>query len=320
MYQRRIKLKAKQKSFYLITNRITGGSFIFGDAEKEYFRKLLFDGQKRFAYTVWDYVIMDNHYHALIEIPESSEMSRQELLVRWQKYYRLKPSINQGDDDLEVFRNKIHDISLVVGNFQQRFTQWFNKRNNRWGKLFGGRFDSVIVDANCAIAKMMAYITLNPVRAGIAIEPAGYKWSGYAERMALGKLQKNDREIVSYLVRELGLPEDFLVGKDKRVLNRIWDRFRDYLLGHSSKNREADMATIGELLELADMPLKLEWPNRMMLRVRFATKGVAIGSKSFVADVLKNQKEILGYRRDHHPVNPRAWDEIYCLKKHRTWV
>ncbi len=56
-----------------------------------------------------------------------------------------------------MFREKIHDISLVVGNVQQRFTQWFNKRNDRWGKLFGGRFDSVLVDQNCAIAKMMAY-------------------------------------------------------------------------------------------------------------------------------------------------------------------
>jgi hypothetical protein len=33
-----------------------------------------------------------------------------------------------------------------VGNFQQRFTQWHNKRKDRWGKLFGSRFDSVLLD------------------------------------------------------------------------------------------------------------------------------------------------------------------------------
>ena len=49
MYQRRIKRKPEEKTFYLITNRVSGGSFIFGDLEKEYFRKLLFDGQKRYG-------------------------------------------------------------------------------------------------------------------------------------------------------------------------------------------------------------------------------------------------------------------------------
>ncbi len=78
------------------------------------------------------------------------------------------------------------------------------------------------------------------------------------------------------------------------------------------------MAIIGELPELADMRLKLQWSNQMMLRVRFFAGGVAVGSKSFVSDVLKNQKEILGYRRDHNSVNSRARDNIYCLKKHRT--
>ena len=81
MYQWRIKLKAQQNSFYLITIRITGGSFVFGDVEEEYFRKLLFDGQEKLAYTVWDYVIMDNH--PLIEIPDDSEMNREDIIIRW---------------------------------------------------------------------------------------------------------------------------------------------------------------------------------------------------------------------------------------------
>ena len=61
MYQRRVKLETEGRTFYLITNRITGGSFIFGDLEKEHFRKLLFDGQYRLGYVVWDYCIFDNH-------------------------------------------------------------------------------------------------------------------------------------------------------------------------------------------------------------------------------------------------------------------
>ena len=146
MYHNRVKMVGDERSFYLITNRVSGGSFIFGDVEKEKLRRLLFDGQERLSYVVWDYVIMDNHYHAIIEIPKPSDMPREELVAKWQRYHRLQSSYDPGEEVLEGFRNKIHDVSLVVSNFQQRFTQWFNKRTNRWGRLFGGRFDSVIVE------------------------------------------------------------------------------------------------------------------------------------------------------------------------------
>ncbi len=136
----------------------------------------------------------------------------------------------------------------------------------------------------------------------------------------LGKLQENDLEIAICLVRELGLPDNALRGKDSVVLTRIWDRFREYLLGHSSKRQDLDMISVGEMLELADKPLELQWSQRLMLRVRFATKGVAVGSETFVADILNSQRDILGYRREHIPIKSRAWDQVYCLKKHRVWA
>ncbi len=97
MYLRRIKRKSVERTFYLITNRIVGGSFIFGDVEKESFRKLLFDGQKRYGYVLWDYCILSNHYHALVEIPDSSMMSREEVLKRWHIHQRSKSPGDPGD-------------------------------------------------------------------------------------------------------------------------------------------------------------------------------------------------------------------------------
>ncbi len=174
---------------------------------------------------------MDNRYHAVIEIPKPSAMSHEDLVKKWQQYHRLPNPYDPGDDVLEGFRGKIHDISLVVSNFQQRFTQWYNKRTNRWGRLFGGRFDSVIVDKNGALAKMMASITLNPVRAGLVDDPAKYRWCGYGERMAKGKLQEQEIELASLIARELGLPAELLQGSEKKVMDRAWNRFRAYLLG-----------------------------------------------------------------------------------------
>ena len=320
MYLRRVKRNSQERTFYLVTNRVVGGSFIFGDVEKEFLRKLLFDGQNRFGYVVWDFCIMSNHYHALIEIPEASTMSREELIRRWYLHQRSRSPGDPGDDVLEAFRLKIHDLSVIVSNFQQRFTQWYNTRKNRWGRLFGGRFDSVILDEDGSVAKTMAYIAPNPVRAGIVAEPAEYRWSGYGERMAKGKLQERELALGKVIQRELGLPDQALLGSEKDVMQRVWNRFRESLLGHSSQNRKVDEQTVADVIKASKKPLELEWSQRLMLKARFATKGVAIGSQQFVEDILAKHNKAIGYRKKHDPQNTQVWDQIYCLKKHRIRI
>ncbi len=320
MYHNRVKMNGDERCFYMITNRITGGSFVLGDVEKEKLRQLLFAGQERLSYRVWDYVVMDNHYHAVIEIPKPSEMTHDSLVAKWQRYHRLPNPFDPGNDVLEGFRTKIHDISLVVSNFQQRFTQWFNKRQNRWGRLFGGRFDSVIVDENGALAKMMAYITLNPVRAGIVADPAEYRWCGYAERVVKGQLQEDEAVLSRLIGRELGLPEVELNGSTALLQTRVWDRFRTYLVGHTADRTGIDRRLVADVLNQDHKALTLGWSQRLMLKVRFATKGIAVGSELFVEDVLNKHGPALKYKRAHRAQESRGWDQIFSLKKHRVWV
>ena len=323
MYHNRVKRQPAERTLYLITNRITGGSMIFGDLEKERLRRLMFEGEKRCGYEVWDYVIMGNHYHALIYIPKADAMSQVEVLSRWQE---AELAVNRpvrddpSEETLAAHRERIHDISFIVGNFQQRFTQWYNKRNDRWGKLFGGRFDSVLLDEQGAVARVMAYITLNAVRARLVDDPADYRWSGYAERMAKGELRDNDRDLATYLQRELGMSDGMLLGSDKVVMRRVWKRFRQSLLGSRVKRGELSSETLAELLNVSNKPLDLSWPERLQLKARFVTKGVALGSQAFVEKVLQEFSGPLGYRRNHKPQQARAWDEVYCLKKHRKWI
>jgi putative transposase len=83
VYHDRVKRQPVERTLYPITNRITGGSMTFGDQEKQRLRRLMFEGEKRCGYEIWDYVIMGNHYHALIYIPKADVMSRAEVLWRW---------------------------------------------------------------------------------------------------------------------------------------------------------------------------------------------------------------------------------------------
>jgi putative transposase len=273
----------------------------------------MFEGEKRCGYEVWDYVIMGNHYHAMIYIPRADAMSRAEVLRRWQEAELAVNRPVQDDPNeevLEAHRQRIHDISFIVGNFQQRFTQWHNKRNDRWGKLFGGRLDSVLLDEHGAVARVMAYITLNAVREQIVDDPTEYRWSGYAERMAKGELRDNDRNLAVYLQRELGMADGMLQGSDEAVMSRVWKRFRETLIGARVKRSDFNNETLAELLNASNKPLELGWPERLRLKTTFVTKGIALESQTFVEKVLEDFSEKLGYRRRRGAQQARAWDEV----------
>jgi putative transposase len=60
------------------------------------------------------------------------------------------------------------------------YTQYFNKRYNRTGSLWEGRFRSSLVQTEEYLLACYRYIELNPVRAGMVLEPGKYRWSSFA--------------------------------------------------------------------------------------------------------------------------------------------
>lgn len=166
----------------------------------------------------------------------------------------------------------------------------------------------------------MAYITLNPVRARLVDDPAEYRWCGYAERVANGKLRDNERQLADFLKNELGMHDGMLTRTDKVVMSRVWKPFRKTLLGHRIQRRGFEIETLADVLNQANKPLELEWPQRLMLKARFVTKGVALGSEAFVNGVIEKFSDQLGYRRKHVVQEARAWDQVYCLKRHWKWI
>jgi len=332
MYKNRVKVSLDRLNEehhgckYMITNRVIGGSFIFGDKEKKHFLNLLFEGQKRHAYRVVDYVILDNHYHCILEIPPPEEMSRDEVFEHYIDSKHSASVVDPGDEVLDAYKAKIHDLSFVVGNFEQRFVQWYNLRKGRLGSLFN-RFDSVIIGDGHALVALMAYITLNPVRAGIITDPAEYHWCGYAQRLGKGQLTEHDIDLVSYVHRSLQLPPQIMKLAPKRQLEILWKYFRIRLLRSKPKDFHANDGKINgkyccdrtmvDKFEESGKSLEFTKADHFMLKVRFATKGIAIGSEQFVEEILCTCGKVLGYKRTHHSQVHNVWDHVHTLKKHR---
>jgi putative transposase len=58
-----------------------------------------------------------------------------------------------------------------------RYGHYFNRRYERSGTLWEGRFYSCLVDSSHYVLACHRYIEMNPVRAGMLAEPRTYRWS-----------------------------------------------------------------------------------------------------------------------------------------------
>ena len=97
-------------------------------------------------------------------------------------------------------REKLSSLSEFVREIKVGFARYYNKRHNRRGYFWGDRFKSVIVDKGETLGNCLAYIDLNPLRAGSVSQPEDYRWNspGY-------HVQTNNRD--NFLSTDFGLKE-----------------------------------------------------------------------------------------------------------------
>ena len=67
------------------------------------------------------------------------------------------------------------------------YTQRFNRRHDRVGHIFQGRFKAILVERESYLLELCRYVVLNPVRTGTVSLPEKYRWSSY---LATAGLQK----------------------------------------------------------------------------------------------------------------------------------
>ena len=61
----------------------------------------------------------------------------------------------------------------------RRYVQYINQTYRRTGTLWEGRFKSSAVQEERYFLLCSRYIELNPVRAGMVVDPGQYRWSSY---------------------------------------------------------------------------------------------------------------------------------------------
>jgi len=70
--------------------------------------------------------------------------------------------------------------TALMRDLGQRYVQYFNRRHERTGTLWEGRFRSCVTESGLYVLACYRYIELNPVRAGMVDHPGSYLWSSHA--------------------------------------------------------------------------------------------------------------------------------------------
>lgn len=70
-------------------------------------------------------------------------------------------------------------IGLVMQAIGRRYVYHFNRRHQRKGGLFEGRYRSFPLESERYWFRCLRYVELNPVRAGLVDSPETYSWSSH---------------------------------------------------------------------------------------------------------------------------------------------
>ena len=104
------------------------------DEDRRALLEIVAQALSRFDAEVLSYCLMGNHYHFVLHTRQGK-------------------------------------LSLLMRHINGVYTQAFNRRHNKVGHLFQGRFKAILVDRDAYLLEVCRYVDLNPVRARMVRKP-----------------------------------------------------------------------------------------------------------------------------------------------------
>ena len=114
------------------------------DLDRAAWFKLLVDVERRYGWKIHAWCLLDNHFHLLVEATQ--------------------PDLSSG-------------MQRLNGVYAMRF----NRRNNRVGHLFQGRFETRVIEGESHLVTVTEYIYENATRVGLR----GWPWRGLGSPRAV---------------------------------------------------------------------------------------------------------------------------------------
>jgi putative transposase len=300
----RLISKEGRTAYHLISRTALDG-FPFGDVEKDMLVEIIKKVSRLFFVDVFGFCIMSNHFHVLIQTVPGSLISDENVIKRLKTHYGKDFEIT--DEGIKHFRGKLSSLSGCMKEIKQSFSWYYNKRHNRRGTLWAERFKSVIVEKGETLVNCLAYIDLNPLRAGLVKRPEDYRWNSMGYHF-----QSNNKD--NFLSTDLGMKEFGAKDKGKRLR-----RYRQYVyeagaIDQPLKGRSKVIAQ--DVVEKERKKgFKITRTDRFKLRTRYFTDSGIIGSKEFVYNTYSQFKPLFQSKHEKKPNAVQGLSGVFSLKR-----
>ncbi len=200
-------------ALYHLTSRGNArANIVDDDTDRQLFTEVLGAVVDRFGWLCHAWCLMDNHYHLLVETPTAN-------------------------------------LSRGMRQLNGVYTQRINRRHDRVGHVFQGRFRAIVVEREPHLLELCRYVVLNPVRAGMVSRARDWRWSSF--RATAGYAPTGNFEHRDWILAQFDRdPETalkayrcFVAGGMKAA--RPWDQLASpHILG-SPSFRDDLLATLG---------------------------------------------------------------------------
>ena len=186
-----------RRAFLCGDDPVTGKNF---DHRKDWIQGRLEFLAGRMGIDVLGFAVLSNHIHVVLRTRPDvvKEWSDEEVARRWWNLFPLRRNKDEspaGPEERELgmitldkkrlkeIRRRLSSISWLMRCLAEPIARISNEEDGAPGRFWAGRFKSVpILDEN-ALAACLAYVDLNPVRARIAETPESSRYTSVFERI-----------------------------------------------------------------------------------------------------------------------------------------
>ncbi len=173
-------------ALYHITSRGDRRENIYDDkVDRELFLSIFAEAIDRYNWQCYAYCLMDNHYHLLVQTPDAN-------------------------------------LSKGMRQLNGVYTQTYNRKHQKTGHLFQGRYKAILVDIDAYLLELCRYIVLNPVKAGLVKQPGDWPWSSYGA--TTGDVATPGWLSVDYILAQFGKRRKTTIGKYQTFVRQGMER------------------------------------------------------------------------------------------------
>ncbi|MGF1750478.1 transposase [Vibrio cionasavignyae] len=200
-------------SYYHCVSRCVRRSFLCGEDpltntsyehRREWIERKIHALTQVYCIDVCAYAIMSNHYHLVLHIKKDKALalSLHDVVEHWAREHQLpvliqrwrnKQLTNQAEKDkclelIETWRERLWSLSWFMKELNYDIACRANREDSCTGHFWESRFKSQALLDEKALVAAMAYVDLNPIRAGIANTPETSEFTSIKARIvALSK-------------------------------------------------------------------------------------------------------------------------------------